>query len=378
MGAGQSKAKDGKDGKDGISVKDWGLWSESDKTEFITAIRNNEAFRDDVKNKLSSDVDFRNTIVNLMKEDSSFKSSFINSLAADVPFRNSVALAVNNASFKTDITGQLVATILKDPGFIAAARGPKGDSIVGPKGDSIVGPKGDSIVGPPGPIGLTPEINEQSIRTPVSQLLTKEGLWCSNGKCILPTNQQLRLNEGVLSLSPNTVLSADLPNNGGGRFNLTANDLTVGVNARFPNGIQVGDTTTGALDLPPNNWNKGLNIKNTDGSWTHFNANGGSDNDIKGHTAIRGNTKIEGIWNSGQPAVFTVNGRNITAELDRLRGDVDHIAARYMRKDKRYNIRADRAGLFDNKRFLSRANDNTPVWSTDSKGEWQKFNFEEY
>lgn len=237
MGAGQSKAKDG---KDGISVKDWGLWSESDKTEFITAIRNNEVFRNDVKNKLSSDVEFRSVIANLMKEDSSFKSSFINSLAADVPFRNSVATAVNNASFKTDITGQLVATILKDPGFIAAARGPKGD--IGPKGDSIVGPKGDSIVGPVGPIGLTPQITEASITGPVSAILAKDGLWCANGQqCRLPKGKPLRIEGQNMSLHPDSVLSADLDNNPGGRLNLTKDTLTVGVNARFRKGIQVGD-----------------------------------------------------------------------------------------------------------------------------------------
>lgn len=342
MGAGQSKAKDGipgKDGKDGISVKDWGLWSESDKTEFITAIRNNEAFRDAVKNKLSSDVDFRSVIVNLMKEDSSFKSSFINSLAADVPFRNSVAEAVNNASFKTDITGQLVATLLKDQGFIKAAIGPKGDSIVGPKGDSIVGPKGDSIVGPIGPIGLTPQITEANIRTPVSELLKKEGLWCANGTCVLPANQDLRINNEdgrnthfnwkgdnpgnyirgntviddntrfngkLLSLHPDTVLSADRPNIVGGRLNLTANDLTVGVNARFTSGIQV-------------------------------------------------------------------NNRNLMAELDKLRTDLNDIRNNAVRTDRNYRIQSRR---IDQTNWMVRNEDGSKImWANGGNGDKEAVRF---
>jgi hypothetical protein len=134
----------------------------------------------------------------------------------------------------------------------------------------------------------------------VKTALENKTVWCADGTtattCNVPTGKTLATEK--ITATGDIVATGDVnAKNFTATGNMTATGNVIGKDFTANGRIWIG----GNLDA---NWNKGLHIKNDNGGWTHFNAQGKSENWIRGVTYFENDTHSPN---------FTATG-NITAK----------------------------------------------------------------
>jgi hypothetical protein len=148
----------------------------------------------------------------------------------------------------------------------------------------------------------------------VKTALENRTVWCADGStattCNVPDNKTLAT--AKITATGDIIATGDVnAKNFTATENVNAKNFTATENVNAKNFSTNGRIWIGG-DLDAN-WNKGLHIKNDNGSWTHFNAQGKSENWIRGVTYFANDTHSPNFIGTNLSASENVNSKNFTA-----------------------------------------------------------------